>query len=103
MRMPLVLACAALAGGLLLHPASASPGGDRLLRDVVAGFGEQAEDDVATPSPPDITAEPSISANPENPANAVVVFKNGFGEAIGVATTFDGGRTWTSGVLPCTD
>src|SRR4051794_30476130 len=103
MRTPMLLACAAICGGLLLHPASASPGGDRLLRDVVAGFGEQGEYDDATPSPPDITAEPSIAANPENPANAVVAFKNGFGEAIGVSTTFDGGRTWASGVLPCTD
>ena len=103
MRTPLLTAGLVVTAFAAVHPADASPAPSTLLRDVQAGIGEAGEPDTFTPSPSDITAEPSIAANPDNPANAVVAFKIGFGEAIGVATTVDGGRTWRSTVLPCTN
>jgi hypothetical protein len=53
----------------------------------------------------DTEIEPSISANPENPLNAVTVFQSGRrddgGDADnGYATTFDAGKTWTHGLMP---
>src|ERR1051326_7237929 len=53
----------------------------------------------------DTEIEPSISANPPDPLNAVTAFQSGRvaagGDATnGYATTFDGGKTWTRGLLP---
>jgi hypothetical protein len=54
---------------------------------------------------PDTQIEPSIAVNPANPLNVVTVYQEGrianAGDATnGFATSFDGGKTWTSGELP---
>src|SRR3954454_1026490 len=54
---------------------------------------------------PDTQAEPSLAVNPANPLNVVAVYQegrraNGGDATNGFATSFDGGRTWTSGELP---
>jgi hypothetical protein len=55
---------------------------------------------------PDTEIEPSIAANPADPLNAVSGFQmsrraNGGDLTNGFATTHDGGKTWTTGPLPC--
>lgn len=57
------------------------------------------------PQQQDTAVEPSITVNPENPLNVVVGFQAGRVDAgcaqtLGYATTFDGGKTWKTGVLP---
>ena len=54
---------------------------------------------------PDTQAEPSIAVNPQNPLNVVTAYQegriaNGGDFTNGYATSFDGGKTWTSGELP---
>jgi hypothetical protein len=53
----------------------------------------------------DTAVEPSIAVNPNNPLNAVIGFQagrvdGGCAQALGYGTTFDGGRTWTWGMVP---
>lgn len=60
---------------------------------------------VVEPQQGDTAVEPSISVNPRNPMNAVAMFQAGRVDAgcaqtNGYATTFNGGKTWTSGAFP---
>lgn len=107
-RMPVAVVVGLLAlGGVTLGAGQAAGTTglkNTVLRDRLAGLGTPyGEDDILTPSPADVTAEPSIAVNPENPGNAVLAYKVGIGEAIGVAVTFDAGDTWSSGPLRCTN
>jgi hypothetical protein len=106
--MPVAVVVAFLAvGGVLLGAGQASGATGMkitVLRDQLAGLGAPyGENDLVTPSPADVTAEPSIAVNPGDPGNAVLAYKDGYGEAIGVAVTHDAGGTWNSGPLRCTD
>jgi hypothetical protein len=63
------------------------------------------EDSIQDYVQPDTQIEPSVAVNPANPANVVSVYQEGRiadgGDATnGFATSFDGGKTWTSGELP---
>ena len=107
MRWPLLVVPVVLAPLLLAAPAgqaaTVKAGDPVLLRDRVAGF-DALRKHVA-PEQLDTTVEPSIAVNPKNPLNAVIGFQVGRvdagGDATnGYATTFDGGRTWTNGVIP---
>jgi len=54
---------------------------------------------------PDTEIEPSIAVNPTNPKNVVTAYQlsriaDGGDATNGFATSFDGGKTWTSGTLP---
>jgi hypothetical protein len=82
---------------------SAKAGDPVLLRDHLAGF--DALPKHVGPEQVDTTIEPSIAVNPRNPLNAVIGFQVGRvdagGDATnGYATTFDGGKTWTNGIVP---
>src|SRR3954468_105033 len=82
---------------------SAKAGDPVLLRDHLAGF--DALPKHVGPEQVDTTIEPSIAVNPKNPLNAVIGFQVGRvdagGDATnGYATTFDGGATWTNGIVP---
>ena len=115
------LACGALGGVLVLAAvvAGASSPARRsvFIRDVQASIfthapnGKCARGEKNNTGPGlrciqlDTEIEPSISVNPRNPLNAVTAFQSGRvdagGDATnGYATTFDGGRTWTHGLLP---
>jgi hypothetical protein len=83
--------------------AVATPGQPVLLRDRLAGF--DALPKHVGPEQADTTIEPSIAVNPANPLNAVIGFQVGRvdagGDATnGYATTVDGGKTWTNGIIP---
>ena len=103
-----------LVGGLLAAApqlsATAAPSDSVLIRDNQAA--------VFRPKPPapnaahpqviqtDTQIEPSIAANPNNPLNVVAGYQEGRvsgggDETNGYTTTFDGGKTWTYGELPC--
>lgn len=74
-----------------------------VVRDREAG--RHVIENVPAPIQRDTTAEPSISVKPDDPRHAVVVYMEGrnptgCAQAIGYATTLDGGKTWTSGDLP---
>ena len=76
--------------------------GPRVLRDVQAGINDLP---VESPEQPDTTIEPSIAVNPENPKNAVTCYQEGRVDAggdqvNGCATTFNGGKTWSTAHLP---
>ncbi len=84
-------------------PRAVKIGDPVLLRDHLAGFDALAKH--VGPEQPDTTLEPSIAVNPKNPLNAVIGFQVGRvdagGDATnGYATTFDGGKTWTNGIIP---
>ncbi|MCI0488442.1 MAG: glycoside hydrolase [Blastocatellia bacterium] len=54
---------------------------------------------------PETQAEPHIHANPSNPNNLLAGwqenrFSNGGARALGYGASFDGGQTWTEGLLP---
>ena len=54
---------------------------------------------------PETQAEPHLHANPSNPNNLLAGwqenrFANGGARALGYAASFDGGQTWTEGLLP---
>ena len=114
-RRPAVIAGIALAAGLLVPTlaAGAPTPGSVLLRDVQASIDTLTSERGACPAtnPPDgcyqadTEAEPSIAVDPANPDHAIAVFhvaraNNGGAAADGYATTFDQGRTWTTGVFP---
>src|SRR6266545_1630758 len=68
---------------------------------------EIARDTVVGPagSEPDTAVEPYVAIDPNHPRVVVAVFQvgrfpDGGAAAIGFARSHDGGRTWTSGVLP---
>ncbi len=107
MRWPLVVVPALLAPVLLAVPAgqaaTVKAGDPVLLRDHLAGH--DALPKHVGPEQADTTIEPSIAVNPKNPLNAVIGFQVGRvdagGDATnGYATTFDGGKTWTNGIIP---
>ncbi|HEV3234549.1 MAG TPA: sialidase family protein [Candidatus Dormibacteraeota bacterium] len=92
--------------------ASAAPT-STLLRDVQASIDTLTGETGACPAanPPDgcfqndAEAEPSIAVDPANPNHAIAVFhvgraNDGGAADDGFATTFDQGRTWTSGLFP---
>ncbi len=64
--------------------------------------------DLLQPGPvaqPETQAEPYLAANPENPLNLVAAYQesrfvNGGARALNYSTSFDGGATWTEGILP---
>jgi hypothetical protein len=89
-------------------PAHRAP---KLVRDVKTGSDKLGSLTPAAPDPiqdyvqPDTEIEPSIAVNPANPRNVVTVYQEGRiadgGDATnGFATSFDGGKTWTTGELP---
>ncbi len=89
--------------GVPSQAATARPGDPVLLRDHLAGFDALAKH--VGPEQADTTIEPSVAVNPNNPLNAVIGFQVGRvdagGDATnGYATTFDGGKTWTNGIIP---
>jgi hypothetical protein len=107
MRWPLLVVPVLLAPVLLAAPAgqaaTVKAGEPVLLRDHLAGFDALSKH--VGPEQVDTTIEPSIAVNPKNPLNAVIGFQVGRvdagGDATnGYATTFDGGRTWTNGIIP---
>jgi len=79
-----------------------------LLRDHQAGFDHATPLVTAPVWPPyesDTAVEPSLAVNPSNTLNAVAAYHqgrdpNGGSADIGYATTFDGGKTWTSANVP---
>ena len=77
-----------------------------LLRDTLASTDPfNAHPPKDAPVQPDTEIEPSIAANPKNSANVVAVFQVGRVDAggdadNGFAASFDGGQTWTDGLLP---
>jgi hypothetical protein len=108
---------AALAIALLGLVAAGAPGAHAapvptLVHDVKTGrftLGTRplkaGEDPILDYVQPDTEIEPSISVNPDNPLNVVTVYQSGRiadgGDATnGFATSFDGGKTWTTGELP---
>lgn len=99
-RSALVFALVLLAGsGAPAEAASLRP---KVLRDVQAGVHRL---ETVAPQQTDTAVEPSVTVNPRNPLNAVALFQAGRVDAgcaqiNGYATTFDGGKTWKSGVLP---
>ena len=107
MRWPLLVVPVVLAPVLMAapsgHAATVKAGEPVLLRDHLAGF--DALPKHVGEEQPGTTVEPSIAVNPKNPLNAVIGFqvgrKDGGGDATnGYATTFDGGKTWTNGIIP---
>ena len=102
-RSALPLALLLLATGVSFgSPARAGSPAPKVLRDVQAGIHRLP---VEPPQQQDTAVEPSITVNPRNPRNAVALYQAGRVDAgcaqiNGYATTFDGGKTWTSGVLP---
>lgn len=97
------------------QPALAAPAGptSHLLRDVQASIDTLTGETGACPAtnPPDgcfqgdTEAEPSIAVDSANPDHAIAVFhvgraNNGGAADDGFATTFDAGRTWTTGLFP---
>lgn len=90
--------------------ATAAPAASVLIRDNEAGRFNPRPPAPAPGHPQiiqtDTVIEPSIAANPSNPLNAVAGYQEGRvsgggDETNGYATTFDGGKTWTYGELPC--
>jgi hypothetical protein len=90
---------------------SAPVGGPTLVQDVKTGSDSLSGPTSAGSDPiqdyvqPDTEIEPSIAVNPTNPKNVVTVYQlgriaDGGDAANGFATSFDGGKTWTSGALP---
>lgn len=86
---------------------ASSPGTPSLLRDGRASstsfFPSVMSGDPTVQ--PNTQIEPSIAVNPTNPLNVVTDFQvgrvDGGGDATnGFAVTFDGGQTWTDGLLP---
>lgn len=74
-----------------------------VLRDVQAGIDCLAP--LTSEQQADTTIEPSIAVNPADPLNAVATYQegrvdSGCAEAIGFATTTDGGQSWAFGDLP---
>ena len=107
MRWPLlavpVLVLPILAASPASQAATVKAGEPVLLRDHLAGYDALAKH--VGPEQADTTIEPSIAVNPKNPLNAVIGFQVGRvdagGDATnGYATTFDGGKTWTNGIIP---
>lgn len=101
MRRVALLLVAVLSTSASVVPAHAASG-PRVLRDVQAGVHKLS---VVPPQQPDTATEPSISVNPRNPLNAVTMFQAGRVDAgcaqiNGYGVTFDGGKTWKSGVFP---
>lgn len=68
----------------------------------------RVNDDLLQPGPvaqPETQAEPYLAVNPENPLNLVAAYQesrfvNGGARALNYSTSFDGGATWTEGILP---
>lgn len=96
----LLIAAASLSDPAL---AAKAPTGPVVLRDVEAG--RHSIKQVPEGIDPDTTMEPSIAANPSNSLNVVVVYMEGRGlaggaQGVGYATTFNGGKKWSTGTLP---
>ncbi len=68
----------------------------------------RVNNDLLQPGPvaqPETQAEPHLAVNPENPLNLVAAYQesrfvNGGARALNYSTSFDGGATWTEGILP---
>jgi hypothetical protein len=81
-----------------------------LIRDVKPGrftlpSNNPATTDLQNYVQADTQTEPSIAVNPENPLNVVAVYQegriaNGGDATNGFATSFDAGKTWTTGEIP---
>jgi hypothetical protein len=64
-----------------------------------------AVDALAAGAQPETQAEPHLAVNPRNPRNLIAGwqehrFGDGGARALGVAASFDGGRTWAEAMLP---
>lgn len=99
--LPLLFALLTAVASMGGRVEAASPA-PKVLRDVEVGVHRL---EVVPPQQKDTAVEPSITVNPNNPLNAVALYQAGRVDAgcaqvNGYATTFDGGKTWTSGVLP---
>ncbi len=73
--------------------------------DPLTGATSAGSDPIQDYIQPDTEIEPSIAVNPTNPKNVVTVYQlsriaDGGDGTNGFATSFDGGKTWTSGTLP---
>src|SRR6266568_8128230 len=73
--------------------------------DTLTGATSGGPDPIQDYIQPDTEIEPSIAVNPTNAKNVVTVYQlsriaDGGDATNGYATSFDGGKTWTSGALP---
>src|SRR6266404_5138608 len=73
--------------------------------DTLTGSTSGGSDPIQDYIQPDTEIEPSIAVNPTNPKNVVTVYQlsriaDGGDATNGFASSFDGGKTWTSGTLP---
>ncbi|HET8893468.1 MAG TPA: sialidase family protein [Gaiellaceae bacterium] len=73
--------------------------------DTLTGATSAGSDAIQDYIQPDTEIEPSMAVNPANPKNVVTVYQlsriaDGGDATNGFATSFDGGKTWTSGALP---
>jgi hypothetical protein len=73
--------------------------------DTLTGATSAGSDPIQDYIQPDTEIEPSIAVNPKNAKNVVTVYQlsriaDGGDATNGFATSFDGGKTWTSGTLP---
>ena len=73
--------------------------------DPLTGATSGGSDPIQDYIQPDTEIEPSLAVNPTNPKNVVTVYQlsriaDGGDGTNGFATSFDGGKTWTSGTLP---
>src|SRR5436309_1053188 len=86
-------------------------GGPTLVQDVKTGSDPLSGPTSGGPDPiqdyiqPDTEIEPSIAVNPTNPKNVVTVYQlsriaDGGDATNGFATSFDGGKSWTTGTIP---
>jgi hypothetical protein len=115
MSKPSILLAAATAAaiGALVGPAAhgASTPAPSLVQDVrtgsdtLTGATSAGSDPIQDYIQPDTEIEPSIAVNPTNPKNVVSVYQlsriaDGGDATNGFATSFDAGKTWTTGALP---
>ena len=103
------IVAALAAGGSAAHSAQAPA--PTLVQDIktgsdtLTGATSAGSDPIQDYIQPDTEIEPSVAVNPTNPKNVVTVYQlsriaDGGDATNGFATSFDAGKTWTSGALP---